>query len=151
MSEPAPQLPKSSGVAFSRGSMITRGLRRSPEERSAEAKKAWEGFESLFSEERTSYPLTLSVDDVGEGFALTAQVASPVEPGRVCALMGTALGWPLASEAQQARKLAIIGYLGSSTPAATSERTAVFVQRLEELGWIAPRFCHIPIRQGHPA
>ena len=33
----------------------------------------------LGGEERTNYPLTLSVDDLGEGFALTAQVAAPVE------------------------------------------------------------------------
>ncbi|MFN5452203.1 hypothetical protein, partial [Bradyrhizobium sp.] len=32
----------------------------------------WEGIEFLHAEERTNYPLTLSVDDLGVGFALTA-------------------------------------------------------------------------------
>ena len=34
------------------------------------------GSRCLAGEERTNYPLTLSVDDLGEGFALTAQVRS---------------------------------------------------------------------------
>ncbi len=39
-----------------------------------------EGIESLGGEERTNYPFTLSVDDLGQGFALTAQVQAPLEP-----------------------------------------------------------------------
>ena len=35
---------------------------------------------------------TLSVDDLGEGFALTAQVQSPAEPGRVCGYMHDGAG-----------------------------------------------------------
>ncbi|HOB96299.1 MAG TPA: condensation domain-containing protein, partial [Aquabacterium sp.] len=34
----------------------------------------------ISSQERTNYPFVLSVDDLGEGFALTAQVSGPVEP-----------------------------------------------------------------------
>src|SRR5205809_4697435 len=41
-------------------------------------RRAWEGIEVLHAEERTNYPLTLSVDDLGAGFTLTAQVAAPV-------------------------------------------------------------------------
>ena len=37
--------------------------------------------------ERTNYPLTLSVDDLGKGFGLKAQEISPVDPNRVCAIM----------------------------------------------------------------
>jgi amino acid adenylation domain-containing protein len=51
----------------------------------------FEGMRGLRSEERTNYPLTLSVDDLGDGFRLLAQVHRSVEPQRVCALMRTAL------------------------------------------------------------
>ena len=53
---------------------------------------SWEGIEALSSEERTNYPLTLSVDDFGdEGFALTAQVHASIDPHRICDFMQTAL------------------------------------------------------------
>src|SRR5262249_10185849 len=58
----------------------------------AETIKAWEGIEVLYGgEERTNYPCTFSVDDLGEGFLLTAQVESPVEPDRLCAMIHTAM------------------------------------------------------------
>ncbi|MBA8737611.1 condensation domain-containing protein, partial [Chromobacterium violaceum] len=43
----------------------------------------WEGIETLASEERTNYPLTLSVDDLGAGLALTAQTLASVGAARV--------------------------------------------------------------------
>ena len=49
----------------------------------AGAAAAWEGIEALGGEERTNYPLTLSVDDFGEGFALTAQTLPEVGAERV--------------------------------------------------------------------
>ncbi len=57
----------------------------------AEGASAWDGIEMLDSEERTNYPLSLDVDDLGEGFRLTAQVQSPIEPQRLCGYMHTAL------------------------------------------------------------
>ncbi|HLL45217.1 MAG TPA: condensation domain-containing protein, partial [Longimicrobiaceae bacterium] len=42
------------------------------------ARRAWEGIARIRSEERTNYPFVLSVDDLGEGFRLTAQVREPV-------------------------------------------------------------------------
>ncbi|MDH3412429.1 MAG: amino acid adenylation domain-containing protein, partial [Gammaproteobacteria bacterium] len=57
----------------------------------AETIKAREGIVSLGSVIRTNYPLTLSVEDLGEGFALTAQVQSRIDPQRVCTYMHTAL------------------------------------------------------------
>ncbi|MBB4636051.1 non-ribosomal peptide synthetase [Longimicrobium terrae] len=43
------------------------------------------------SGERNNYPLTMSVDDLGEAMALTAQVKAQVEAAQVCALMHGAL------------------------------------------------------------
>ncbi|WP_261720515.1 non-ribosomal peptide synthetase [Streptomyces sp. FZ201] len=49
------------------------------------------GCRTLHGEERTSYPLTVSVDDLGDDFHLTVQAATPVDPARVCAYFATAL------------------------------------------------------------
>ena len=67
--------------------------RRSPrrKERAPGAERAWAGIELLDIVDRTNYPLAMSVDDLGDGFALTVQGARPVEPGRVCNYMRTAL------------------------------------------------------------
>jgi putative tryptophan/tyrosine transport system substrate-binding protein len=54
----------------------------------------------------------------------------------LAALGGAAAAWPFAARAQQAGKLPTIGFLGSTTPAAQSQLTAAFVQRLRERGWI---------------
>jgi len=52
------------------------------------------------------------------------------------ALFGAAIGvWPLATHAQQAGKLPVIGFLGANTPSVQSEWTEAFVHRLRELGW----------------
>jgi putative tryptophan/tyrosine transport system substrate-binding protein len=59
-------------------------------------------------------------------------------------LGGAAAAWPLAARAQQQKKL--IGYLGANTPAAMSQWTAAFVQRLRELGWIENRNLAIEYR-----
>ncbi|WP_339505483.1 non-ribosomal peptide synthetase, partial [Pseudomonas sp. RL_105y_Pfl2_101] len=52
---------------------------------------AWHGIQTLSMEERTNYPLCLNVDDLGEGFRLTAQVVSAVGAQRVCGYMHSAL------------------------------------------------------------
>jgi non-ribosomal peptide synthetase component F len=56
-----------------------------------EAAQAWAGIEALEAEDRTNYPLMLSVDDLGEGFGLSAQAVSLIEPARICDYMVTAL------------------------------------------------------------
>ncbi|MFJ2868904.1 amino acid adenylation domain-containing protein, partial [Kitasatospora sp. NPDC087314] len=49
------------------------------------------GVEILQSQEYTNYPLTMSVDDLGAGFSLTAQTVAPIDAERVCDLLHTAL------------------------------------------------------------
>jgi putative tryptophan/tyrosine transport system substrate-binding protein len=61
-------------------------------------------------------------------------------------LLGGAAAWPLAARAQQPAKLPTIGFLGSTTPAAQSQLTVAFVQRLRELGWIEGRTVAIEYR-----
>jgi ABC-type uncharacterized transport system substrate-binding protein len=61
-------------------------------------------------------------------------------------LGGAAAAWPLAARAQQSAKLPTIGFLGANTPAAQSQWTAAFVQRLRELGWIEGRSIAIDYR-----
>ncbi|WDG89569.1 amino acid adenylation domain-containing protein [Pseudomonas chlororaphis] len=51
----------------------------------------WEGIRLLSSEERTNYPFTVSVDDLGEGFSLTAQTVEGVDPARMAAYLATAI------------------------------------------------------------
>ncbi|MGB7433976.1 MAG: amino acid adenylation domain-containing protein, partial [Candidatus Acidiferrum sp.] len=58
---------------------------------SEEKMRAWQGIRYLSWEERTNYPLTLSVTDTGEEFVVTAQVATSIGPMRVCEFMHTAL------------------------------------------------------------
>ncbi len=55
------------------------------------AASAWQGIVALSAEERTNYPLTLSVDDLGDGFGLSLLASTLVDPQRVCAYLETAL------------------------------------------------------------
>ncbi|MGY2288771.1 amino acid adenylation domain-containing protein [Pseudomonas sp. SDO5215_S409] len=65
--------------------------RHSASRASAEAVSAWQGIAALRSEERTNYPLTLSVDDLGEDFGLSLLASDQVDPQRVCDYLHTAL------------------------------------------------------------
>jgi putative ABC transport system substrate-binding protein len=64
----------------------------------------------------------------------------------VMTLLGGVAVWPMTARAQQAAKLPTIGYLVSSTAAATTPWTAALVQRLRELGWIEGRTVAIEYR-----
>ncbi|MGC5568954.1 amino acid adenylation domain-containing protein, partial [Streptomyces sp. FR-108] len=49
-----------------------------------------DGVELLYDQERTNYPVALSVDDTGAGFSFTVQVAEPVSGPSLCAMVHTA-------------------------------------------------------------
>jgi amino acid adenylation domain-containing protein len=59
--------------------------------RSRQAGQPSEGVRGIRVQERTNYPVTLSVNDLGEAFSLVAQVALPAEAEQVCGMMHTAL------------------------------------------------------------
>ncbi|NVZ79960.1 AMP-binding protein, partial [Pseudomonas gingeri] len=65
-----------------------------------------QGIETLASEERTNYPLALNVDDLGEGFRLTAMTAAQIGAQRICELMQHALQ-SLAEALEQAPERAL--------------------------------------------
>jgi putative tryptophan/tyrosine transport system substrate-binding protein len=67
-------------------------------------------------------------------------------------LGGVAAAWPLAARAQQAAKLPIIGFLGSTSASHQSQWVTAFGQRLRELGWIDGRTARIEVRwaEGRP-
>ncbi|WP_207268287.1 condensation domain-containing protein, partial [Pseudomonas sp. FW305-28] len=56
-----------------------------------QASSTWEGIEEVGGEERTNYPLVLSVDDLGEGFSLTVQAVAEIGARRIGAYMEAAL------------------------------------------------------------
>ncbi|WP_230579561.1 non-ribosomal peptide synthetase, partial [Xenorhabdus bovienii] len=51
----------------------------------------WTGIRVVAAEEQSNYPLTLSVDDLGAGFHLTAQAVVGIDPARVTAYLVTAI------------------------------------------------------------
>lgn len=53
--------------------------------------RAWEGVRWLVGQNRTNYPMMLSVDDFGTEFRLTALVQPPIEPNRICEYVHRAL------------------------------------------------------------
>ena len=57
--------------------------------RSADAQQAWAGMQTLVNDGRTNYPLTLNVDDLGDGYDVTALAQTDAQ--RVCGYMQMAL------------------------------------------------------------
>jgi len=49
------------------------------------------GVQLLRVEERTNYPFGMSVDDLGDGFTLTAQAPASIDAARICHFMSNAL------------------------------------------------------------
>src|SRR5262245_38580279 len=85
---------------------------------------------------------------------LEGHMASYIARRKFLASLGSAaaVAWPLAVRAQQAAKLPIIGFLGSTSASHQSQWIAAFVQRLRELGWIDGRTARIEVRwaEGRP-
>ncbi|RZL03450.1 MAG: amino acid adenylation domain-containing protein, partial [Rubrivivax sp.] len=61
------------------------------EDRSGQAGEAWAGMDRLDFKERTNYPFTMSVDDLGDGLDIVAQVTETIGARRVCDHMLAAL------------------------------------------------------------
>src|SRR5207253_9689825 len=55
------------------------------------ATHAWEGMRLLSEQQHTNYPITLSIDDLGQGFALTAECIPGIDPTRINAYLQTAI------------------------------------------------------------
>ncbi|UOA09648.1 amino acid adenylation domain-containing protein [Methylobacter sp. S3L5C] len=72
----------------------------------------WEGMRVISSEERTNYPLTLSVDDLGQGFGLTVQSIGGINPTRIAVYLRTAIeGLVTALEQKPQQSVDSIGIL----------------------------------------
>jgi putative ABC transport system substrate-binding protein len=63
-------------------------------------------------------------------------------------LLGGTAAWPLAARAQQADRVRRIGVLSQYTEAEARANTALFRQRLQELGWIEGRNIEYELRWG---
>ncbi|MDQ0045096.1 non-ribosomal peptide synthetase [Variovorax boronicumulans] len=59
--------------------------------RTSEVSEEWAGVEMIGSRERSNYPLAMSVDDMGSGFEIGAQVTATIGARRVCGFMQEAV------------------------------------------------------------
>ncbi|SEQ93931.1 non-ribosomal peptide synthetase, partial [Pseudomonas soli] len=66
----------------------------------------WQGIELLTAQERSNYPLVVSVDDYGDDFRLTVQAVASVDGERVCRLLQWALT-QLVTALEQAPQVAL--------------------------------------------
>ncbi|CAM3407795.1 non-ribosomal peptide synthetase [Xenorhabdus nematophila] len=81
-----------SGVAQSMplfSSLLNYRHSRPAETNSADA--VWSGIRAITTKEQTNYPITLSVDDFGTDFYLTAQTVASIDPTRVIHYLMTAV------------------------------------------------------------
>ncbi|MES2936778.1 MAG: amino acid adenylation domain-containing protein [Pseudomonadota bacterium] len=79
------------------------------------ARTTWQGMRILQNEERTNYPLSVDVDDLGDGFSLNAACVAPIDPGRMVGYLELALQ-QLADALEQApqRPVGALGLLPDS-------------------------------------
>ncbi|QPL45288.1 amino acid adenylation domain-containing protein [Halomonas sp. A40-4] len=75
----------------------------------------WKGMESLGGQERTNYPIGMSVDDLGEGFRLVGQVGRVIGAKRLCDYMRSAVAGIVASlQTASQQSLSEISLLGKN-------------------------------------
>ncbi|NHB98736.1 non-ribosomal peptide synthetase, partial [Photorhabdus stackebrandtii] len=67
----------------------------------------WDGMRLLVAEERTNYPLTLSVDDFGEDFSLVVKTVPAVDPVRVAGYLVTAISGLVEALKNEPQQLAL--------------------------------------------
>ncbi|MBV8367935.1 MAG: amino acid adenylation domain-containing protein, partial [Candidatus Eremiobacteraeota bacterium] len=73
---------------------------------------AWKGIAARGGEERTNYPVTISVNDHGDELSLSAQTDASVDPNALCESMQTVLAQLVdALECEPARALTSVGVL----------------------------------------
>src|SRR5256885_3936511 len=65
------------------------------------------GVRVLVAQEWTNYPLTVAVDDLGEGFTLTAQVDRRIDAQRVTQYLHTAVGSLVEALEKEPQRLAL--------------------------------------------
>ncbi|WP_323145157.1 non-ribosomal peptide synthetase, partial [Massilia phyllosphaerae] len=56
-----------------------------------DSQRAWDGIRHVRGEERTNYPLGVSVDDLGDGFAISTQCVKAIDPSRINAYLNRAM------------------------------------------------------------
>ncbi|WP_416987068.1 condensation domain-containing protein, partial [Streptomyces sp. T028] len=90
------------------------------------------GMRFLFSQDRTNYPVTVSVDDTGSGFWLSADAVAPGDPELVCGLLEVAVeGLVGALEGAPEMSLCEVGVL----PGVVRERV---VEEWNDTGVVVP-------------
>jgi amino acid adenylation domain-containing protein len=74
-----------------------------------------EGIRTVFTQDRTNYPLTVCIDDEGTGFVFTVDAVAPADSERVCALLHAAAASLVAAlETAPATPLRAVEVLGDA-------------------------------------
>ncbi|MBD2784446.1 amino acid adenylation domain-containing protein, partial [Xenorhabdus sp. DI] len=79
--------------------------RHSQADKTGAVATTWAGIRLLAAEERTNYPITLSVDDLGTRFQLTAQTVAGIDPNRITHYLVTAISGLIEALAHDPQRL----------------------------------------------